>query len=158
MDKPLNVEQSRTLAKQISSKSSAPFDNAYRAALHLGGDVLYVQGFVALPGEPFQPIEHGWLELADCLVDPNFAFLKKPPEDVAYFPAQKVTLKTLKAAIEEAQEDYPEDEPLPIYGNMPYEYYGDLMLGGKEYQSAYEAASAKVREFNRPKPVKKQES
>ena len=52
--------------------------------------------------------------------------------------------------VEEAKEDYPEDPPLPIYGSMPYEYYGDVMLGGKEYQQAFDAAQAKCRELNRP--------
>ena len=53
------------------------------------------------------------------------------------------------AAIEEAQEDYPEDDPLPIYGEMPYEYYGDSMLGGQDYQTAYQAANEKCKELNR---------
>lgn len=57
-------------------------------------------------------------------------------------------MKQLKDAIEEAKEDYPEDNPLPIYGSAPYEYYGDVMLGGKEYLEAYQAAEAKCRELN----------
>jgi hypothetical protein len=34
---------------------------------------------------------------------------------------------------------------------MPYEYYGDRMLGGADYQAAYEEALAKSRELNKPK-------
>jgi hypothetical protein len=77
--------------------------------------------------------------------------LSKNPEHLYYFPAQKLSVKELKAAVEEAKEDYPEDEPLPIYGAAPYEYYGDIMLGGAEYQAAYEEAMAKCRELNKPK-------
>jgi hypothetical protein len=36
----------------------------------------------------------------------------------------------------------------PIYGTSPYEYYGDVMLGGKEYVAAYEIAEAKCKELN----------
>jgi hypothetical protein len=56
-------------------------------------------------------------------------------------------VKQLKAAVEEAIEDYPEDPPLPVYGAAPYEYYGDKMLGGRDYQAAYEEALAKCREL-----------
>ncbi|MGI0492099.1 hypothetical protein ACN4EG_09820 [Alkalinema pantanalense CENA528] len=151
MNKPLNLEQSRAIAQKTGRKGKSPFDTAYQAALEIGEEVLYVQGFLVFPGTPFQPIEHCWLELADCLVDPNIHQLKQKAEDLYYFSAQSLTLKELKAAIEEAQEDYPEDDPLPIYGEMPYEYYGDVMLGGKAYQTAYEAAKAKSQELNRPK-------
>lgn len=58
-----------------------------------------------------------------------------------------MSVKQLTAAIEEAQEDYPEDEPLPVYGAAPYEYYGDVMLGGADYAAAYAQAEAKSREL-----------
>jgi hypothetical protein len=32
-----------------------------------------------------------------------------------------------------------------------YSYYGDLMLGGSDYQNAIELANAKCRELNQPK-------
>ena len=69
-----------------------------------------------------------------------------------YFTAQTFTVKKLKKIIEESKEDYPEDDPLPIYGNAPYEYYGEVMLGGQEYLSAYELAAAKYQELNQPNP------
>jgi hypothetical protein len=97
---------------------------------------------------PYKPIEHGWLELSDRLLDPNLPHLNRKPEQIFYYPAQKLTAKQLRKALEEAEEDYPEDDPLPIYGSTPYEYYGDLMLGGKEYTAAYEAALAKCAELN----------
>jgi hypothetical protein len=57
-------------------------------------------------------------------------------------------VKKLKAIIEESEEDYPEDDPLPIYGDAPYEYYGDVMLGDQKYLDAYQAAEVKCREIN----------
>jgi hypothetical protein len=50
--------------------------------------------------------------------------------------------------VEESKEDYQEDDPLPIYGEAPYDYYGDVMLGGIEYLTAYQAAQAKCQEIN----------
>jgi hypothetical protein len=150
MDKPLDVEQSQAVAKQVKTKGKASFDNAYKAAL-VTEDATYVQGFLVYEGALFKPIEHGWLELSDRLVDPTFPHLNRKAEQLFYFPAQRLTVKQLKKAIEEAQEDYPEDESLPIYGKSPYEYYGDVMLGGKEYVEAYQAADAKCKELNKPK-------
>jgi hypothetical protein len=104
---------------------------------------------LATPGAPYKPQEHSWLELDDRLIDPNLPHVKNS-ETSCYFPAQRLTVKQLKNAIEEAKEDYPDDPPLPIYGDAPYAYYGDVMLGGKVYQQAYEAAAAKCRELNKP--------
>lgn len=145
LDEPLSI----ATAEQINSKARAPFDNAYQAALKLKG-AIYVQGFLAFAGKPYKPIEHSWIELDDRVIDPSFPHLGKPALALHYFPAQRLTVKHLKAAIEEAKEDYPDDDPLPIYGSQPYEYYGDVMLGGKEYLAAYEAAVAKCTELNQP--------
>ncbi|MEB3294359.1 MAG: hypothetical protein VKJ24_14465 [Synechococcales bacterium] len=150
VDKVLDVERSRAIAQVIKSKAKAPFENAYKAALELGDEVFYVQGFLVFPGTPFKPIEHSWLELAERRIDPSYPHFNRQPETLYYFPAQTLSLTELKEAIAEAQEDYPEDEPLPIYGSMPYEYYGDVMLGGKAYQTAYEAAQAHCQALNRP--------
>jgi hypothetical protein len=149
MEKPLDEARSHELAQHIKSKPKAPFDNAHRGTLATKG-ALYVQGFLVVASKRCAPQEHAWLELEGQLVDPSFPFLKQAAEVLHYFPAQKLTAKALKAAIEEAKEDYPEDPPLPIYGSMPYEYYGNVMLGGKEYQQAFETAQAKCRELNRP--------
>ncbi|MBE9030886.1 hypothetical protein IQ266_14210 [filamentous cyanobacterium LEGE 11480] len=151
MAKTLDAAKSRELAQAAKCRSKAPFDNAY-GAIMLVPDAVYVQGFLAFPGEPFRAIEHVWLEVEETILDPNLPYINKKAEDLHYFPAQTLTLKQLKAAIEEAQEDYPEDDPLPIYGASPYAYYGDQMLGGKAYQEAFEAAKAKARELN---PVKR---
>lgn len=148
MDKALDPELSNATAEQISSKAKAPFTNAYKAALATKG-AQYVQGFVVLARRSHRPIEHSWLELEDRLVDPNLPHLNHASEGIYYFAAQRLSVKQLKAAVEEAKEDYPEDDPLPIYGSQPYEYYGDVMLGGKEYQAAYDAAVAKCQELNR---------
>lgn len=148
MTKPLDEARSRELAQQVKSKSRAPFDNAYRGALAVSG-ATYVQGFLVIAGKRSRTVEHAWLELDDCLIDPSFAMLKQHSENLYYFPAQKLSVKQLKAAIEEAKEDYPEDNPLPIYGSAPYEYYGDVMLGGKEYQQAYQTAEEKCQELNK---------
>lgn len=155
MDKPLDEAQSRAIAEQIKSKPKARFDNAYRAALAIQG-ATYVQGFVVFPGKPYKPLEHAWIELEHCIVDPTLPHLQASAAALHYFPAQSLTVKQLKAAIEEAKEDYPDDDPLPIYGNAPYEYYGDVMLGGKAYQTAFETAQAKSKELNpnTPKRVK----
>lgn len=150
MDKSLDAERSLEIAKTIKSKAKASFENAYKAALVTEG-ATYVQGFVVFEGSPFKPIEHGWLELDDLIIDPNLVYLNRKAEQLFYFPAHRLTVKQLKKAIEEAEEDYPEDDALPVYGKMPYEYYGDLMLGGKDYLSAHQAAEAKCKELNKPK-------
>ena len=152
MSKPLDQVRSLELAKQVKSKSKAPFDNAHRGALAIK-EATYVQGFVVIVGKRCTPMEHAWLELEDRIIDPSLPFLKGAVETFHYFPAQRLTVKQLKAAIEEAKEDYPEDPPLPIYGAMPYEYYGDVMLGGKEYQQAFAAAEALCETTHSAKPT-----
>jgi hypothetical protein len=145
MTKPLDETLSREIAARIKSQATKCFDNAYKAALATKGSI-YVQGFLALAGAPYKPLEYSWIELEDRIVDPTFPHLHK--SELYYFPAQRLTVKKLKAIIEESKEDYPEDDPLPIYGDPPYEYYGDVMLGGSDYQNAYEQAEAKCRELN----------
>ena len=148
MDKSLDEAVSIEVSERVKSKAKTPFDNAYRAALATDGAV-YVQGFLAFAGKPHKPVEHGWIEVGDRIIDPTLPHLNKKPENLYYFSAQSLTVQKLKAAIEEAKEDYPEDDPLPIYGSTPYEYYGDVMLGGKEYLDAYEAAETKRKELIR---------
>jgi hypothetical protein len=157
MNQPLNEAFSVEISQQIKSKAGTPFENAYQAAL-MTEAVTYVQGFVVLMEEPTKLIEHAWLEMGGalpdeeiCLVDPTFPHFNRSAQNLCYFPAQRLTVKQLKAAVEEAQEDYPEDPPLPIYGERPYEYYGDLMLGGKEYLDAYQAANAKANKLSHVK-------
>jgi hypothetical protein len=145
LDKALSLE----VAEKIKSKAKKPFDNAYKAALATEG-AKYVQGFLVFPGKPYEPIEHAWVELEDKIIDPTLQHLNKKAEELCYFPAHKLTAKKLKAIIEESKEDYPEDEPLPIYGDAPYEYYGEVMLGGKNYQAAFKLAEAKCQELNKP--------
>jgi hypothetical protein len=147
MNLPLDEALSREVAERTKSKARQPFENAYKAALATAGAV-YVQGFLIYASKPYRLVEHGWLEVNDHIVDPNLPHLKKKAEELIYFPAQRLTVNQLKAAVEEAKEDYPEDNPLPIYGSMPYEYYGDVMLGGQEYLDAYQAAELKCRELN----------
>jgi hypothetical protein len=143
----LDEALSRQVAEQVKSKARQPFENAYKAALVTEG-ALYVQGFLIYASKPYRLVEHGWIEVGDRIVDPNLPHLNKKATELSYFPAQRLSVKKLKAAVEEAKEDYPEDDPLPIYGSSPYEYYGDVMLGGKEYLAAYKAAEAKVLELN----------
>ena len=149
MKKPLDEALSQEIGKAIQSKSNDSFQNAYKAALMTKGSI-YVQGFLVWAGQPYRPIEHGWVELENSIIDPTFQHLNKKVEELYYFPAHRLTVKKLKAAVEEAQEDYPEDDPLPVYGGAPYDYYGDRMLGGKEYKAAYEEAMAKSKELNKP--------
>lgn len=159
MNKLLDETLSIEIAQRIKSRASTPFDNAYKAALSTEG-AKYVQGFLTFVGKPYRPIEHSWIELGDTssndslirIVDPTLPHLKKNPQELWYFAAQKFTVKKLKAIIEESKEDYPEDDPLPIYGEPPYEYYGDVMLGGQEYLAAYQAAEAKCKEINQLNP------
>jgi hypothetical protein len=150
MDKPLDETLSVEIAERIKSKANAQFANAYHAALATQG-AIYAQGFLAFSGKPHKPMEHGWIEVGDRIIDPTLPYLHKNPQELYYFTAQRLTVKQLKAAVEEAKEDYPEDDPLPIYGDAPYEYYGDVMLGGKDYLDAYKAAEAKCRELNQRK-------
>jgi hypothetical protein len=150
MSKLLDATLSAEVAQRIESKAKDSFNNAYRAALSTPG-AIYVQGFLVFPGERYLPMEHSWIELETCLVDPTLPHLNNNPEELYYFPAQRLSVKQLKAVIEESKEDYPDDDPLPVYGGMPYEYYGDRMLGGADYQAAYESALAKCRELNKPK-------
>lgn len=148
MNKPLDEARSLELAQQVNSKARMTFENAYRAALATKGSV-YVQGFLVIAKKPRHPIEHSWIEVDDRILDPNLSFLNSKIENLYYFPAQSITVKRLKAAVEEAKEDYPDDDPLPIYGTEPYEYYGDVMLGGKEYVDAFRAAQEKCEELTR---------
>ncbi|MEG4319659.1 MULTISPECIES: hypothetical protein [unclassified Microcoleus] len=146
LDETLSIE----IATRIKSNAKNCFDNACKAALATEG-AIYVQGFLAAPGAPYKPIEYSWIEVGDRIVDPTFPHLGQSAGDIHYFPAQRLTVKKLKAILDESKEDYPEDDPLPIYGNQPYEYYGDLMLGGSDYQNAYDLALAKCKELNQPK-------
>jgi hypothetical protein len=147
MTKTLNEALSLDLAKRTKSKAKTPFDNAYRAAVATEGST-YIQGFLAFPGQPLKPLEHAWVEMGDEILDPSLPHLQQKSENLHYFSAHSLSVKKLKAAVEEAKEDYPEDDPLPIYGAMPYEYYGNVMLGGKDYQAAFSAAAAKCQELN----------
>lgn len=149
MNKVLDTNLSSEVANQITNKSQSCFDNAYKAALLLEG-AIYVQGFLVWAGEPYTPVEYSWIELDDRIVAPTLPQLNKTQE-FYFFPAQSLTVAQLKAAIEEAAEDYPDDDPLPIYGATPYDYYGEIMLGGQEYSAAYREAEAKCRELNKPK-------
>jgi hypothetical protein len=148
MTQVLDEGQSLELADLINSKTNAVFENAYRAALVTEG-ATYVQGFVVLNQSPAQLLEHAWIELEETILDPSLPHLSQVASELYYYPAQRLSLKALKAAIEEAQEDYPEDDPLPIYGNPPYEYYGDVMLGGKDYLEAFEAATEFLQRLGR---------
>lgn len=154
LDEALSIE----LATRIQSKPKQCFENAYQGILAIAqrgedsyNSAIYVQGFLVMPGAPYKPLEHGWIELEKQILDPTFPHLSCVAQDLHYFPAQYFTIKQLQAILEESQEDYPEDDPLPVYGNQPYEYYGNSMLGGSDYQTAYELALAKSRELNQPK-------
>jgi hypothetical protein len=153
MNKALNETRSVEIAQSIKSKANQPFNNAYRAALATE-KAKYVQGFLAMAEMPYHPIEHGWIELRETvddfvvtIIDPSLPHLHKTAQELWYFAAQSFSIKELKAIIEESKEDYPEDDPLPVYGDAPYEYYGDVMLGGQEYLTAYQAAEAKCQEL-----------
>lgn len=148
MNKPLNRDLSAEVAKKIKPPTRHSFERAYQAAL-LTPDSFYVQGFLVLNKKPFVPIEHGWIELEEWVIDPTIP--RSKPVDAYYFPAQHFSRKELKAAVEEAVEDYPEDDPLPVYEAVAYEYYGEVMLGGKAYQKAYEDAIAKCNELKQQK-------
>ncbi len=137
----LDELRSVELAHHVKSRAKTPFDNAYRAALATSG-ATYVQGFVVLAGASPQLKEHAWIEEGDRLLDPSLPHLHHPAESLHYFSAQRLSVKQLKSAVEEAKEDYPEDDPLPIYGGQPYDYYGDVLLGGEEYTAAFNAAQA----------------
>jgi hypothetical protein len=164
MEKPIQLDavRSQSLGKTIASKPNTPFDNAANGAIALftelgeseDAELCYVQGFLVIPGEPFKPIEHAWVEIETetsiTRIDPNFRHLKKKTEELFYFPAHYLTVPNLQEDLEEAKEDYPEDPPLPIYSAMPYEFYGDLMLGDKNYQVAFDAAQAQCKALNRP--------
>jgi hypothetical protein len=147
MSKSLEINLSTQVAEQIGSKANKCFDNAYQAAM-LDNSYLYVQGFLVVGVEPYSIVEYAWIELDDQIIDPTFVALSLDAENLYYFPAQSLKVKKLKAIVDESKEDYPEDDPLPIYGNAPYEYYGEIMLGGQEYLTAYGAAEAKIRELS----------
>ncbi|WP_035994977.1 hypothetical protein [Leptolyngbya sp. KIOST-1] len=151
----LNESLSLEISEQIKSKAGAPFGNTHRAVLTLTG-ATYVQGFVVLNNGQYEPLEHAWIVLGDDIIDPTLPHINKAQQEIYYFSAQSLSIKALKAFIEEAQEDYPEDPPLPIYGAPPYEYYGDVMLGGKDYVNAYQAAQLKSSELKAARAEHKQ--
>lgn len=99
MSKPLNVTLSIEIAKSINSKATDYFDNAYKAALLTEGS-MYVQGFLIYAVEPCILLEYGWIELDGQIVDPTFPHLNKNAQELYYFPAQHLTIKQLKAAVE----------------------------------------------------------
>lgn len=148
MSKSLNVNLSTDIAKQINGKATDCFNNAYQAVLLTEG-AIYVQGFLVLSVELGSVvIEYAWIELDEQIIDPTLPYINAKEQELYYFPAQHLSVKQLNAAVEEAIEDYPEDDPLPVYGDTPYDYYGDRMLGGIEYTAAYKAAEAKCIELN----------
>ncbi|WP_353928903.1 hypothetical protein WJM97_11215 [Okeanomitos corallinicola TIOX110] len=147
MNKSLDESLSQEIAETIKSKAKKPFDNAYKAVLATEG-AKYVQGFIVVTGQPYKPIEHAWIELEDKIIDPTFPHFNRKAENIWYFSAQSVSAKKLKTIIDESKEDYPEDDPLPIYGDTPYQYYGDVMLGDQKYLDAYQVAEVKCREIN----------
>jgi hypothetical protein len=142
----LDVSKSTEIAQRINSKATDCFDNAYKAALLT--EAMYVQGFLVCMGEPCIPIEYAWIELEQRIVDPTLPHLNRNAEELYYFAAQRLSVQQLKAVVEEDLEDYPEDNPLPVYGASPYEYYGALMLGGADYSTAHREAIAKCQELN----------
>lgn len=137
--RPLDEARSQEVAAQISSKPDQPFAGAHQGLAQLEG-ADYVQGFLVIAGDPFGPREHAWLETEAAIIDPAIAHAKPPLGARHYFPAQRLSSKALNRAIETAREDYPEDDPLPVYGEAPYAYYGDVMLGGEAYERAYQQA------------------
>jgi hypothetical protein len=157
MNKQLDEVRSHQVSQSIKGKAKKPFDNAYKAALATEG-ANYVQGFVVFSGSPYRPVEHAWIEVTEStedesvirIIDPHLPHLKKKAEELFYFAAQSLDIDELKEILEESEEDYPEDDPLPIYGDAPYEYYGDVMLGDKKYLDAYQLAEAKCKEVNKP--------
>jgi hypothetical protein len=149
MTKILDEIVSVEISNVINSKATKCFDNAYQAALAMEG-AIYVQGFLVSSEFPDKAIEYSWIELGDRIIDPTFPHLGLTAEKLYYFPAQSLSIKEITAIIEESKEDYPLDDPLPVYGKLPYEYYGDLMLGGKDYQDAYLQALDKCQELNPP--------
>ena len=157
MSPTLNESLSFEIFEQVKSKAGAPFENTHRAVLTLPG-ATYVQGFVVLNNGQYEPIEHAWIELDEDIIDPTLPHINKARQEIYYFPAQSLSIKTLKASIEEAREDYPDDPPLPVYDAPPYEYYGDVMLGGKDYVNAYQAAKLKSRELKAARAERKQQA
>ncbi|NJK59779.1 MAG: hypothetical protein HC918_05360 [Oscillatoriales cyanobacterium SM2_1_8] len=138
---PLDVERSRQAGSRFP-KNLSVFERAWRTAeqLQTTGTAYYVQGFVA--GSRSQPQEHAWVEQADRRIDPNLPHLPGDPAQFGYFVGRRFTVPQVRAAIASAQEDYPEDDALPIYDPAPYAYYGDRFLGGVAYQQAWAAAIA----------------
>ncbi|MFE1745508.1 hypothetical protein [Coleofasciculus sp. H7-2] len=148
MSKPLDETLSKEISERIKSKAKDSFNNAYKAALLTEG-CMYVQGFLVRDEKPCKPIEHGWIELDTCIIDPTLPHLNKNSQELYYFPAQHLTVKKLIAAVEEAKEDYPDDDALPVYDALPHEYYGNLIMGGKNYSEAYKEAQTKCQELNK---------
>ena len=116
MNKALNETLSILIAQSIKSKANQPFENAYKAVLATE-KAKYVQVFLAVAQMPYQPIEHGWIELSEAtesdfivsIIDPSLPHLHKTSQELWYFAAQSFTIKQLKAIIEESKEDYPEE-------------------------------------------------
>ncbi|MEA5580752.1 hypothetical protein VB620_05275 [Nodularia harveyana UHCC-0300] len=154
MNKALNAALSMEIAEKIKSKANQTFDNAYKAVLATD-NAKYVQGFLVVAETAYQPIEHSWIEISDTsvndavvtIIDPTLPHLHTDPAALWYFAAHSLSVKQLTAIVEESKEDYPEDHPLPIYGEAPYKYYGNVMLGGEEYLVAFQAAEAKCQEI-----------
>ena len=139
--KPVDEVRSHQVAERISSQVHQLFANAQQA-LQQFEQGYYVQGFLVISGNPYNPHEHAWVELGEAIIDPSLPHLGQTVAGLHYFPAQGLSRAELKAAMEAAREDYPEDDPLPVYGSAPYAYYGNVMLGGQDYLQAHRQAEA----------------
>jgi hypothetical protein len=84
MNKLLDETLSREIAKTIKSKAKKPFDNAYKAVLITEG-AKYVQGFLVFAGQPYKPVEHGWIEVNNVIIDPTLPYLPKKSPGILLF-------------------------------------------------------------------------
>lgn len=75
----LDEVRSIEIATPIKSKAKTCFENACKAALAIEG-ALYVQGFVAVPGAPYKPIDN--LTLKQYNDRPKSEQIRSPAHDI----------------------------------------------------------------------------
>ena len=70
----VDVQRSQAVAQQVSPTQARCYWNAYRAALAIGANACYCEGWVLLPltlpgQQGFTMVAHGWVELGGQVID-----------------------------------------------------------------------------------------
>lgn len=85
----INRRFSKRIGLLVGAKNRECWNNAVKATAYLGPAARYVEGWVVT--DLGLLVEHGWVELPDCLVDPTPAYVKQ--KRCRYFPGVRYELQ-----------------------------------------------------------------